>query len=298
MTKAKTAKVATTKTKLKQAESIKESYPVVSSNTLFHFVKERRFLEDILWNEFRARYCYEDLTCLTPERVKNLGPIRDFAIPMKCFCDIPLSLTARHLNTYGPYGIGMTKEWGMQNGLNPILYVHPDSWLRKDIEKAIAVTGDLTFDVQAGHLKINEDRPIDADGLSEAFDYLLFFTKPYKGPFTRDGKTTEVRFYDEREWRFVPKKSNGSNWRKHIHGHEWNQIDNGAKENFNRSVYEDYDVALRFTPNDVRYIIVGSEDELIEFTQLIDKIKVKYSTNDKEVLKTRLISVEQIKSDF
>ena len=37
-------------------------------------------------------------------------------------------------------------------------------------------------------------------------NYLTYFLKPYEGKIYRDGKFSDglVRFYDEREWRFVP----------------------------------------------------------------------------------------------
>jgi len=56
--------------------------------------------------------------------------IRD-AIPMVCFCDIPLSQLVSHIDTYGKYGLGMSKEWGIKKGLNPVIYFNKNSLLAK-----------------------------------------------------------------------------------------------------------------------------------------------------------------------
>ena len=56
---------------------------------------------------------------------------------MVSFCDIPLSLAKDHIKTYGSYGIGMMKEWGIKNNLNPVVYIERDSLLAKDIQATI-----------------------------------------------------------------------------------------------------------------------------------------------------------------
>ncbi|PIU57160.1 MAG: hypothetical protein COS88_01980 [Chloroflexi bacterium CG07_land_8_20_14_0_80_51_10] len=56
----------------------------LSADTLFHFTKSQDDLISILTNEFEPRYCIENLGFQT-ENQENL------AIPMVCFCDLPLS---------------------------------------------------------------------------------------------------------------------------------------------------------------------------------------------------------------
>lgn len=117
---------------------------------------------------------------------------------MCCFCDIPLSNIQKHLKTYGNYGIGLKKDWGKKNGLNPILYVHKDSRLFE------AITN-LGFGiVQNLKSKVNL---LEFPEIIRDLSYVQFYyIKPYEGDFNRgDEIISNVRFYDEREWRYVPK---------------------------------------------------------------------------------------------
>lgn len=98
----------------------------ISSETLFHFTPKPEYLFQLLQNEFKPRY-YPEIIHL--EGMKTLNK----AIPMVCFCDIPLSQIKDHIDTYGNYGIGMTKEWAIKNKLNPVLYLEPSSKLSKSI---------------------------------------------------------------------------------------------------------------------------------------------------------------------
>ncbi len=89
----------------------------VSSNVLFHFTKSMNNLKGILKHGFFPRYCLEytfdraDSTAAAEKR----SPMR--AAPLVSFCDLPLSLIHKHLQEYGPFGIGLHKKWGIGNGV-------------------------------------------------------------------------------------------------------------------------------------------------------------------------------------
>lgn len=72
-------------------------------------------IRSILKDGFFPHYCPE--YTLDPEDRRAASrrhhPMR--AIPMVCFCDLPLSLIAKHLKEYGCFGIGMTKRWGIKH---------------------------------------------------------------------------------------------------------------------------------------------------------------------------------------
>ncbi|MFC2066787.1 abortive infection system antitoxin AbiGi family protein [Chloroflexota bacterium] len=91
---------------------------ILSPDTLFQFTHSLNNLLGILNNTFYPRYCYDEFDLVDNDAQTFL----EDAIPMVCFCDIPLSLLMNRINTYGNYGLGMTKEWGLRKGLNPVRY--------------------------------------------------------------------------------------------------------------------------------------------------------------------------------
>jgi hypothetical protein len=51
----------------------------------------------------------------------------DNYFPMISFCDIPLALAKDQISKYGSYAIGLSKEWGISNQLNPVIYLESNS---------------------------------------------------------------------------------------------------------------------------------------------------------------------------
>ncbi len=101
----------------------------VTSDTLFHYTSTLANLINILKEKFKITYCYEQYF---------LNGIRSVSYyPMICFCDIPLSQAKEHIRSYGPYGIGLTKAWGIKNRLNPVAYIDEHSHLAIDIQQTV-----------------------------------------------------------------------------------------------------------------------------------------------------------------
>lgn len=109
-------------------------------------------------------------------------------IPMVCFCDIPHTRLGNHAGDndstdYGPYAIVLGKKWGRERALNPVSYIVPES----DFSVAFQNFEALTNTTDPNH----EDWRIRS-----VFRKLLQFLKPYED--------NEKRYYDEREWRYIP----------------------------------------------------------------------------------------------
>ena len=86
------------------------------SDNLFHFTKTLDVLKLILQKGICPRYCLEDFEWFGSEIHKQI------AFPISCFCDIPLSRISEHTDFYGNFGVGLTKDWGLRNGLEPVAY--------------------------------------------------------------------------------------------------------------------------------------------------------------------------------
>lgn len=253
----------------------------ISSNTLFHFTSKLEHLVSILTDEFRPRFCLETLTSLYADTGK-LSRV-DIAVPMVCFCDLPLSQTGTHLSIYGNYGIGLSKDWGKRSGLTPVLYTYPESLLAQSFQSIVDRVNQVRVD--------ENDQP---EILDDIYD-LSCFVKPYEGDFWRRGDVLRnVRFYDEREWRYVPKLSHQDPFRFGMDKEQF--LDPELLRTANAEIGARDQ--LSFVPSDIRYIIVSRQDEILPMMEELERIKRKYSWEDVRLLMSRVISAEQIREDF
>ena len=96
----------------------------LSTDELFHFTSFEN-LKGIIEFGFYPKYNLEH-TLLSNAFDR---PAAVELIPMVCFCDIPLALVHEHSGKYGKCAIGLDKDWGEEFGLNPVIYVAPNSIL-------------------------------------------------------------------------------------------------------------------------------------------------------------------------
>src|SRR3954452_24120364 len=94
------------------------------TQTLFHFTRSLDTLLRILREGFWPQYCLEDVRWLGD------GSTQWRAWPMVSFCVIPISRLDEYTEFRGGYGIGVYREHWESAGLNPVLYVSPDSTVR------------------------------------------------------------------------------------------------------------------------------------------------------------------------
>lgn len=246
----------------------------LSSNSLIHFTNKKAHLKGILKDNFQVFNCRETIVLG--------GKPNATIIPMVSFCDIPLSEIKDHISKYGNYGIGMTKEWAIKQRLNPVLYMAQTSMLSESYRNA---WNDLM------------DRSLDHDKWTDEEIQLcdvLRYIKNYEGDLTRKGKKTKhnYRFSDEREWRYAPPYSDdyeflvSSKWYDH---------------KGNKALCDGKLASLRlgFEVKDIKYIIIDNDNEISEFINHLRKAKGnKYTLEEVEKLTTRILTVDQIKSDI
>lgn len=246
---------------------------MISSNLLFHFTKSTDALISILENGFWPMTANEDISFMMPNYKRAI-----VGIPMVCFTDIPIELTGEHRKQYGEYGIGLKKEWGINNGLNPICYIIKNSEMYNAYNH-------LQWIIQQNALKLDNGKK-DGENTLFTMDAVMNFAGHMK-EYTDDSALNSKPFYDEREWRYLPPfKDEGENidgyCNRLVNGKEKN---NREREKLNRHMRQKY--TLKFTIDDIDKIVlpVRKEQEVIQ---------ILYSSklNDVESYIQKIISIK------
>lgn len=122
----------------------------------------------------------------------------------------------------------------------------------------------------------------------------LRYTKNVEGKLIRGGEEVQKKYiyFDEREWRYCPTNSElGVNLPHIIHQINFYQEN---KKIINESASN---IKLNFNLNDISYIIVQNEEDIIT---LINNLKnLNFLNNENAtVFSSRIITTKQIKNDF
>ena len=240
----------------------------ISSNTLFHFTTKFSYLKNILSDGFWPRYCRE-----------YAWNGFDFAVPMTCFCDIPLSQIINHTDNYGGYGIGMKKTWAKGKGITPVMYIANDSKLSNQVNYKIKSIG-------------NGQKNYNIDDF-----FLLHYIKKVRGETIckdKDGNKIkkQVNFYNEREWRYIPTS--------HLRSGDYMPVFLKRSEEFENSKYDSQTLEhkLKFDIEDISYIIIKAEGDRSDMIKAVNKIFSEKSEENRQLLTSRILSLKQIKEDF
>ncbi|MDN3637658.1 abortive infection system antitoxin AbiGi family protein [Simiduia curdlanivorans] len=212
-------------------------------------------------NGFWPRFCYEDISWCSKESF--------FLNAMVCFCDISLPKLNNHTEFYGRYGIGMTREWGIANGLNPLMYVSEYSYASVSLARML-------------------QNP-DLESIEGKMDALttLAFTKPLSGKMMMGENEVEKDFYEECEWRYVDISTGG------LHPDDISRT--GGLEYHNESTKSG---SLQFEPSDVRYVLVENEEDVTPIVDFINAKMGKFSHNDLKLLVTKIVVLSELRADI
>lgn len=235
----------------------------LSSDTLFTFTSKLDYMVDMLENGIKPRYIFERIPI--PQKTWY------YIVAAKCFCDIPLGMIKSHLNWFGNYGLGINKRYLQKLGVSPVIYIHNDS---KWIIKAL----------------------ID-NGIKDLDKYpTLPFLKRYFGDdykLQEDGtyKRHHRKFYDEREWRYIPQKNNISS------GSDVSNIKDGLEIVRKKNIEQGYDYSkIKIAPDNVEYLII---DKFTEFKELKSRLRdICQNDDDYELMLSKILIAERIVRDF
>lgn len=235
----------------------------ISSRNFFHFTNQIEYLLDILKNGFWPRYCKE----------YGWGNKCDFAIPMVCFCDIPLSQISEHATFYGSWGVGVKPSWvKLHKDFTPVQYIAISSNEYNFVNRLITTLKNGTID-DAGIKK------------------LLLAKKVIGTAIGKSGKSSKKKFYDEREWRYVPSSL------------EYEKLIMPVKKKANFDTNDcsklTEQIKLPIEPEYISYLIIPSERDRPKMIAGLQSIYGAERYKDiLHILISRIVSLEQINDDF
>ncbi|WP_321867026.1 abortive infection system antitoxin AbiGi family protein [Paraburkholderia tropica] len=244
---------------------------------LFHFTS-RNGLFGILQHTFTVSYARE--------RIVGNRKAAEFAAPMVSFCDLRLSELKDHMSKYGSYGIGLSKDWANNNGLNPVFYVNKHCSLASKLIAAVE------------HLHKQLPSISDGDEYQKAATAYMDiintyrYIKNYEGELIRkSGPTTRnYRFADEREWRYVPPLE--ATLFPFV---GLDKITTTAQKNaLNQQIAH---LRLEFEPEDIRYLIVERDEERLDLIHHLETVKWRFDEGTRRRLASRILTADQIEHD-
>ncbi len=179
----------------------------ISEDNLYHFTKNKENLKSIIENGFIPFFGQEIVQFDDYSDYK----IRVESFPRVCFTDLPVNLIQNHKDKYGAYAIGMKKDWAIKNGMNPILYIQKNSAIGTTLSLLIERIFNFHENLRVDE-KINPSQELVLQSFLKLNDMIGRFAKQYEiddnSPHIKINdsliKRDKGRFYDEREWRYVP----------------------------------------------------------------------------------------------
>ena len=272
------------------------------TSSLFHYTKEIGVLYSILEKGLIPNYCYEDLS------YKN-NPNRGIGIPMVSFCDIPLSKTSLFAGRYGEYAIALTKEWAENKRINPILYAKDENILislgfyksiegkyLSDIKKCGGNEKGVPFNFNIGQ----KPELVALINYNNSHDANVSINGMVKRYYREDEDKGLINNYEENEWRYLVDDTEDTPWLwdKEVYN-KWRGDKCKSKPSPTKALIEK---TLKFTAEDIAFIIVFKENEILEMVKKIQGMNEiagsEIDENGKLMLYTKIISRERIQKDF
>ena len=292
----------------------------INSSSLFHFTRRKSWLKNIITKGVRFSFSFEQL------HNEEVG----VAIPMVCFCDIPLLRTLKHKERYGSFMVGIDKsilKYYYSPIMNPVMYIHSknqyealksfsdlsDNFLEEQKMKIIMdlikthsekfKTLSTSNLIAYGEKVVNESCVLKKNiDLRFGINFTQGLCKPYEG---KDAKGNLICYYDEREWRVF--------WPDHL-SKEHNWVHNGDaayvkanKKQWNDSLQKTEDGYITLLQCELQHaithIIVPKESFIPEIIEHILYSKTIFGSKDitredRLMLISRITSFERIESDY
>lgn len=278
----------------------------INASSLLHFTDSMKAIKGILENGFRFSYCCEkvsetiNMNEIHPEGATFFRPslnINNYiAIPMICFCDIPLTRAKSHSEVYGKFIVGIDKDIALMvygDNLNPVMYC---------TSQTICIAlNDLSV------VKATIDNVEGCHNYRRSLNQLLGNTKPYNGTFRGE----DYCYYNEREWRILMPYDycDKAQWYWNLSQEDWENKKDEINKLLHTSEYayrsfttdiDDEESFMQF----ITHIVVDTEaniPELVEFILNEEQPLFGYPKVSKRIrnfLVSRITSFERIENDY
>lgn len=307
----------------------------INSSSFFHYRSNKDDFYKIIKKGFSFRYSFEPLGATfakankASKRHHSKSSIIDnetkgIAMPMVCFCDIPLLRATKHRNNYGDFCIGVDKDMMIKRFspiINPIFYVSSEA-VKQGFEELVALKRELqpTFE----EIKKVDD---NSEGITDLSDLWSLIKKPDVQPIVNKGmqyfkvyfslmqymalcktyngknyKGEDVCFYDEREWRVFFYDLGKTKWVYDTTSSDFEKIRHVRNKDLEKIKF--FQTIIR--PDDVdriiSHIIVPSEKDVPDIIKEIIKSRTIFghhmSMEKKRLIISRVTSFERIEKDY
>lgn len=313
----------------------------INSSSFFHYRREKPDFLKILKNGFSYRYSFEPLG---PEFAHSnqdeyiplmnymdkgkIVPNRDdftgIAMPMLCFCDIPIMRAGKHRENYGEYCIGVDKEMMIErfkSFLNPVFYVSSEE-IKSEFEELVRLRRELapTSEERDKVNRVSENctnikeicaafknptfkaitqKSVRHAKLAISLMHFMALCKSYTG---KNYKGEDVCFYDEREWRLFSYDFGPFKWVYDTTSDEFEKV----RATKNKQLEKTKFLQSYIQPDDIvkiiSHIIVPKDDDVPEIiSEIMKSPKIfghKLPKEKKLLLISKVTSFERIEKDY
>lgn len=295
----------------------------INSSSLFHFTKTFGRLQNILKKGLRYSYSLEAMfSDVEFNEIAGLGDLetldKHVAIPMICFCDIPLMRTRMHSMKYGNYIIGLDKDFITSLYapiLNPILYANSENVqklifdlteLKEELfERQMCLSFELAEKSLSEKLEEVEKLKSELKNLIHrkiSADFLIGLSKPYQ---KRDEKGQFDCYYDEREWRSILLDGmiDFIEWKRGITPKTFFDNKNGWNKEIGKSKDGYMSIPSGFLYLAITHIVVSKDNQIEKMIDLIMTSKSIFGCRDvsqreRLLLVSKITSMERLKLDY
>lgn len=255
--------------------------PEQSANVLIKFMQKLEYLKEILLNmAIIPRYYEEKIDYL------EIDSIDKIAFPKICFCDIHLNKLKPHIGKYGKFGIGLSKEWGFNMGIQPIHYINFNSKLKSDFNATFSSS------LQSQSKKDRET----VEMYNNLMLHHLFFMKPLHGEMLSSGEYAYRNFHDEREWRFIPDFSKVETELPFVIDQD--QMNPKSYNSYSLGIKAKPELWLKFDINVIKHIIVENHNDREELIDFIIANKIGENDSESYLLISKIIVFNEIGEDW